>query len=231
MGGLMAASGVFLAIHLGISGTRLRDIITGIIGENAYRGLFALTSLGAVVWLCMAYNHASVSAANTVLFDAGQGLRNLGIPVVGLAFLLVVPGVLRLNPTSAGQAQAEIKGVLRITRHPFLIGVALWSGFHLVGSGLLASTIFFGTFLIVAVVGTKAIDRKVHRKRPEDWQKISAQTSIIPFAAIVAGRNKFVAREYFDWRIVAALAVLGLLLWFHFSLFGLSPFPNGWLPQ
>jgi uncharacterized membrane protein len=227
---LLAACGLFLAIHLLISGTRLRDAITGAIGEKLYVPLFALASLGAIVWMCIAYNHASASLENVALFDAGQGFRNIGIGVLAVAFALLVPGVLRNNPTSAGQDKASIDGVLRITRHPFLCAAVLWSGFHLIGSGTLASTIFFGTFLVVAAIGTKAIDGKVRRKRPEDWQKISAQTSIIPFAAIAAGRNTFVAHEYFDWRFSVGAVVFVAMLFAHNYLFSTSPFPNAWLP-
>jgi uncharacterized membrane protein len=230
MTALVAAACLFVGIHLGISGTKLRDVITGAIGENPYRGLFAITSLGAVVWMCIAYNQASISPANTVLFDAGQGFRNFGIVIVGFALLLALPGVMRGNPTSAGQDKAQVGGMLRITRHPFLIGATLWSGFHLIGSGSLAATILFATFFIVATLGMPAIDAKVRRKRPEDWKKISAQTSIIPFAAIIAGRNRFVAREIFDWRFGVAIVVVLVLLYFHNALFGPSPFPNGWLP-
>jgi uncharacterized membrane protein len=121
--------------------------------------------------------------------------------------------------------------VLRITRHPFLWGVAIWSAFHLVGSGSLASTIFFGTFFILAALGTLAIDAKVRRKRPAHWQAISAQTSNLPFAAIAAGRNKFVPAEYFDWRFSVATVLFAVLLYFHNDLFSMSPFPNNWLPS
>src|SRR5664280_2292421 len=54
MGMLIAAAIVFLAIHFLVSGTRLRDAITGAIGERPYMGLFALASLAAIVWLCWA---------------------------------------------------------------------------------------------------------------------------------------------------------------------------------
>lgn len=227
---LLAAACLFLGIHLLISGTTLRDVITDAIGEKVYVPLFALASLGAIVWMCIAYNHASASPANVALYDAGQGFRDIGIGVMALAFALLIPGVTRGNPTSAGQDKANIDGVLRITRHPFLCATMLWSGFHLIGSGMLASTIFYATFLIVSAVGTKAIDGKVRRKRPQEWQAISAQTSIIPFAAIAAGRNKFVAREYFDWRFGAAVAVFAVMLFSHSWLFSMSPFPNAWLP-
>jgi len=230
MTNLIAAACVFLLIHLLISGTRLRDVIVGVIGEKAYVPLFALASLGAVVWMCIAYNQAYASPDNRVLFDAGQGLRDAAIPVLFIAFALVIPGVTRGNPTSAGQGGAAVTGVLRITRHPFLWGSTIWAGFHLIASGTLASTIFFATFFLLASLGTRAIDGKVRRKRPAEWQAISSRTSNIPFAAIVAGRNHFVASEYFDWRFSVAVVLFGVLLYFHNWMFSMSPFPNNWLP-
>ncbi|MGA7714081.1 MAG: NnrU family protein [Rhizomicrobium sp.] len=230
MAALLAASALFLAIHLLVSGTRLRDGIVGAIGERPYLGLFALSSLGAIIWLCIAYNHFYGSAENRVLYDLGQSFRNLAIPIVTIAFLLGVPGVLMANPTSAGQSGAALRGVLRITRHPFLWGVAIWSGYHLLASGVLAAIILFATFLVVALLGTRAIDAKVRRKRPSEWQVISSQTSNIPFLAIFAGRNKFVAQEYFDWRFSFAVLAFAVFLLSHNYLFKMSPFPNNWLP-
>ena len=231
MTGLIAAACVFLGIHLAVSGTKLRDVLTRAIGENPYRGLFAMSALGSLIWLCVAYNHASASPANLVLFEPGQTLRNLAIPVLLLSFALAVPGALMLNPTSAGQEKADIRGVLRITRHPFLWGVLLWAGFHLIGSGTLASTILFATFVILTAVGARTIDAKVRRRQPAHWQTVAAQTSSLPFAAIAAGRNRFVPSEYFDWRISAAAVLFAIFLYFHNYLFSMSPYPNNWLPS
>lgn len=229
MTNLMVAAGLFLGLHLLVSGTKLRDQITARIGEKLYVPLFAVASLGAIVWLCIAYTAASASRANTVLFDAGAGLRGLGVVVLAAAFALVVPGVLRGNPTSAGQEKANISGVLRITRHPFLGGVALWAGFHLIAGGTLAATIFFTTFLVLAVAGPRAIDGKVRRKRPADWQAIATTTSILPFAAIAQGRNRLILPEIFDWRCSVAAVIFGAFLYFHSGLFGVAPFPAEWL--
>ena len=231
MAALLAASALFLGIHLLISGTRLRDKIVGVIGEKPYLGLFSLASLGALVWLCIAYSHAYPGADNRVLYNLGQGLRNFAIPVIAVAFSLAVPGILRGNPTSAGQSNAPVRGVLRITRHPFLWGAAIWAFYHLLATGALVSVVFFGTFLVLALLGTRAIDAKVRRKRGEEWQTIAGKTSNIPFAAILAGRNKFSAAEYFDWRFLSALVLFAALLLFHNYLFSMSPFPNGWLPS
>lgn len=227
---LIAAAAVFLGIHLLVSGTKLRDVIVAAIGENPYLGLFALSSLAAIVWLCIAYNHADAGTDNRVLYDLGQGFRDFAVPVVAIAFALAVPGVLMSNPTSARQETAAVRGVLRVTRHPFLWGAAIWAGYHLLATGTLASVIFFGTFLVLALLGTKAIDAKCRRRQGPGWQGVAYQTSNLPFAAILARRNRFVASEYFDWRFSAAVAAFAALLFFHNFLFSMSPFPNGWLP-
>ncbi|MGZ6006572.1 MAG: NnrU family protein, partial [Rhizomicrobium sp.] len=95
---LIAAAVVFLAIHLLIAGTPLRDAITGAIGEGPYLGLFSLASLGAIVWLALAFGAAHASADNRVLFNLGRGAQDLAIPVVLIAFLIGVPGLMMPNP-------------------------------------------------------------------------------------------------------------------------------------
>src|SRR5512134_2526689 len=106
MSNLIAASLVFLAIHVLISGTRLRDAITEKIGARPYMGALAVASLLAIVWLATAYNAAALSADNRILFDLGIGVRHLAIPVVAHAFLLGVQGLLVPNPPSVQQESA-----------------------------------------------------------------------------------------------------------------------------
>lgn len=235
---LVAAAVVFLAIHFLVSGTRLRDAITGTIGEGAYLGLFSLASVGAIVWLAMSYNASSAapgSASDPILYSPGVAVRHLALPIVLLAFLIGVPGLLTPNPTSVRQEGAAskdetVRGILRVTRHPFLWGVAIWSAFHLAANGDEASVVLFGTFLLTAVLGTFSIDAKRRRKLGAAWNGFAGRTSNIPFAAIVSGRNSFQAREYFDWRFFATILVFSAILVSHARMFGVSPFPNGWRP-
>ncbi len=232
---LLAAAAAFLAIHLLIAGTRMRDVITRGIGERPYLGLFSLASIGMIVWLVTVYNAAQASAANRVLYDLGRGVRDAGVPLVALAFLLGVQGLLMPNPASVQQERAAtrdatVQGVLRITRHPFLWGVVLWSGFHLAANGDLASVIFFGTFFVLALFGTFSIDAKRRRKMGDAWNTFAAKTSNIPFAAALAGRSRLRIGESFGWRFWVALVAFLALLFLHHRIFGLSPFPNGWAP-
>ena len=238
MANLIEAAVVFLAIHLLISGTPVRDAIVRVIGEQIYMGLFALTSLGVLVWMAMAFNAAGAapgSASDPFLYDLGRGAHDLAILLVAIAFLIGVPGLLAANPTSVRYKDTTpnpdlVKGVLRITRHPFLWGVVLWSLVHLAANGDQASVVFFGTFLVLALSGTVSIDAKRRRKLGAAWDGFAAKTSNIPFAAIVSGRNRFSAREYFDWRFAAALILFVAILLGHVYMFGVSPFPGGASP-
>lgn len=228
---LMLACGLFLLLHLGIAGTALREKIVSRIGFNPYRGLFALAALGLMVWICRAYGAVYSSTENVFLFDPSQNWRTLALPVVGAAFLLGFPGFLMANPTSAGQEAASLYGVQRITRHPFLWGAAIWATFHLIGAGDLASTILFATFLILPLAGTRAIDARARQRLGHArWQTLTASSSNLPFAAILTGKNRFYFKEIFDGRFAVSCIILLILLYFHTRLFGLSPFPNGFVP-
>jgi uncharacterized membrane protein len=185
--------------------------------------------------MVVAYNAAQASGESRALYDLGRGVRDLGIPIVAIAFLLAVPGLLTPNPTTvrqeaAAQKAGAVRGVLRITRHPFLWGVAIWAAFHVAANGDEASVSFFGTFLVLALLGTLSIDAKRRRKLGGGWTDFASKTSNVPFGAILSGRTSFSAKEYFDWRFLLALIVFIALLFAHAALFGVSPFPNGWVP-
>lgn len=231
---LFAAAAVFLGLHLLIAGTKLRDGITGAIGERAYLMLFSLASIAAIIWLAMRYNAAQLGV-NPQLYVPGPGVTHMGIPVILFAFWLGVQGLFMANPTSVQQEGAAtkkdvVKGVLRITRHPFLWGVVIWSAFHLTANGDQASVIFFGTFFVLALLGTFSIDAKRKRKMGKAWDAFAAKTSNIPFGAVITGRTKLKLSEDFGWRFWVALAIFVAILLAHVHLFGVSPFPGGYVP-
>src|SRR5580692_11025352 len=143
-------------------------------------------------------------------------------------FLLVVIGLTTPNPTAVAQENRLAQppqGIVRLTRHPFLTGVGLWALVHLIGNGDVASLVFFAVWAVVALAGTVSIDRKRRRLLGEAWEPFAAQTSIVPFAAIVAGRNRFSPGEIGVWRWGAAVIVYVLMLVGHADVVGVSPFP------
>jgi uncharacterized membrane protein len=222
---LILAAVFFIALHLGVAGTKLRDRATAALGERGYRGAFSIASLLGVIWLVFAYRAAPYIATWGML----EWWKPFAILLMLPAFALVVLGLTTPSPTTVGQegrlAEAP-RGILRVTRHPFLTGVALWALVHLIGNGDYASLVLFAAFGFVAIAGTASIDAKRRRlSGAAHWEPFAAKTSIVPFAAILAGRNKLVLNEIGAWRWIVAIAAYALMLGGHAHMIGVSPFP------
>jgi uncharacterized membrane protein len=220
---LAAAVVFFLAIHFGVSGTRLRDRLVGVMGERAFRGLFSLASLGGLLWIIHTYQHAPQTSTWGQLLT----LKPTAAPLVLLAFLFIVIGLATPSPTAAGKearltTDAPARGIVRITRHPFLWGVALWALIHLIINGDLASLLLFGSLLLLALGGTASIDAKRQRNFGEHWRKFAQATSNVPFAAIASGRNQLGAAlgEIGIVRPLLAVAAFAAVFLLHARLFG-----------
>jgi uncharacterized membrane protein len=112
------------------------------------------------------------------------------------------------------------RGIHRVTRHPLLLGIALWAAVHLAFNPEPATAIFFGAFLALGLVGPYSIDAKRARKLGAAWQPYAQATSVVPFAAIAQHRNRFVASEFKWWQVAVALAVFLFFLLLHGRFFG-----------
>ncbi|HEX3700161.1 MAG TPA: NnrU family protein [Phenylobacterium sp.] len=227
---LILAAAVFIGLHLIVSGTRLRDALTGRIGPGPYMGLFSLASVAGLVWLGFAFAVARRAPSNDVLWQITPATRWLQLVLQLLAMLLIVPGLTTPNPTSVRQeAQLDrvdvVRGMLRITRHPFLWGVAVWATGHLIVNGDAAGLVLFGALLALALFGTASIDAKRRRALGKRWDAFAAQTSNVPFAAIATGRQRLSLPEIGWWRIALAVLVWAGLAWAHPYLFGVPALP------
>lgn len=214
---LIAACGYFLLIHFGVSGTRLRDALIGKLGDGPFRGLFSLASLAGIGWMIYAFRRAPLILTWGFL----PGFRPAAYVLVFIAFLFAVIGVLTPSPTAVGMESRldpqMARGMLRITRHPFLCGVALWAATHLIANGDVASLALFGTLLVLAIGGMASIDGKRRRGFPQRWPAFAQATSRLPFAAIARGGNRLAPAmaEIGAWRILAAIVLYAVAFYLH----------------
>ncbi|MEN8261277.1 MAG: NnrU family protein [Pseudomonadota bacterium] len=221
---LILACAFFLGIHLGISGNPgIRARLVNKWGEKAFIVGFATASLTGLVWMSRAYATANhIDLWGQLLF-----LKPLAAISVLIAFILVVTGRTAPNPTIVGQGQwlnagMEPKGIVRITRHPMMWGIVLWALIHLIINGDLASVIFFGALMLLALLGTRSIDAKRRLAYGEAWRTFERSTSNIPFQAILQGRNRLALSEI-GWRLPLVGVVLFIVfLFLHPWLFGVS---------
>jgi len=224
---LLSAAFAFVGIHVFISGTRLRGVIVGRIGEGGFRGLFSILSAAALVWLCRAY----AGAEYVELWGPVDTLRPFALLLMLFAFLLATVGLTTPSPTAVGgeqmlDRQQPLQGILRITRHPFLWGVAIWAATHLVLNGDAASAIFFGSLLLLALIGPLFIDAKRRERFGTGWHRFASLTSNVPFGAILGGRNSIRLAELGWWRVGLGVTLYVVFLTMHGTLFGASALPR-----
>jgi uncharacterized membrane protein len=215
---LLAAAAIFLLTHF-VTSTPLRPVLVRALGEWPYRGLYSLVALAALIWMGWAYAHAPSE-------PLWSGPRLLPVVVLPFVFILVVCGYWR-NPTMVGadkllKSDDPARGVIRITRHPIMWAVMLWAGVHVAARGDVKSLIFFGSFLLLAAVGTLAMDSR-KRSNP-DFMRFAAVTSNVPFVAIAQGRNRIVWREIGWKRPLIGLIAFAVFFAAHPWLFGARPY-------
>lgn len=221
---LIVASLVWIALHICVAGTRLRDRVVHGIGEGPFRGVFSALSIGTLIWLIWSYH----TAATAPLWRPPSWLVALLVLAMLPACLLFIGSITAPNPTMiAGErAKGEPRGFHRITRHPQLWSFAIWAAVHIAGNGDTASLVFFGAFLITALVGMPSIDAKLARRDRTRWSTLKTATSVVPFAAVAQGRNRLVWNEIGLWRAGLGVLLWALLLYLHPIVIGVSPLPH-----
>ena len=223
---LVLSMALFVGGHFVLSAPPIRTPIVEKIGDNPFRGLYSIFALASLVWAIMELNDAPYIELWEPRFELSL-LTNILMP---FAVLFLVVGLLSHNPTSVGgdvllDEPQPPRGIMTVTRHPFLWGTGLWSLAHVSANGDLASVIFFGGMALLSFAGMPALDHKVRERKGAAWGPFELTTSIIPFMAVFQGRAELDLRGIGLWRIAVGLVVWVVLFGLHPILFGVSPHP------
>ncbi|MEO3472486.1 NnrU family protein [Roseomonas sp. CAU 1739] len=203
---LLLAALLWVGVHVGVSGTALRGRTVARIGETGFTIAFSLVSFAAIAVLVRAWQGAETAP----VWFAPAWLRWM-IAALMLPVFVVFACSLAGNPTAQGGGgllPRGPRGIQRITRHPMLCACAAWAGLHILGNGDTAAIVFFGAFLVTALAGMPSIDAKMAIRHPDAWAGFAETTSILPFGAILAGRNRLDLKEI-GW----IAPIVGVLLW------------------
>ncbi len=187
---VLAAVGSFLGTHFALSHP-LRRPLVGVMGENAFIGLYsaiAFATLGATIW---AYRAAPITVP---LWDVGDGLWGLATVAMLLASVLLLGSLVR-NPAlpgaGASAAAAKARGVYAVTRHPMMWAFAIWGASHILIYPIAKNIILSGGIIVLALLGAALQDRKKAMLDPRGWTAWESRTSYLPFVAIAQGRATF----------------------------------------
>lgn len=227
IGELLLAMTVFVGGHLLLSTERLRSTTISRVGQRLFLGIYSLIAAGSLVWLVWSY----VNAPYIELWPQTRWARQLPVIIMPFAMILIVCGYSSRNPTAIRQdkflsAQDPAPGLLKVTRHPIMWGIALWAASHIPANGDVASLILFGGLLLLALGGAAHMDRRRRATHASEWQRFAAKTSYFPFAAIIAGRTQFSPGGIGWTRLLLALVAFIALLFLHNWVIGVSAWPG-----
>jgi len=207
--------------HLLLSSRPVRGALIGRLGPQPFRGVYSLMALGTFALLVWAY--AGSKHTGPLLWNLATvpGIRRLSVALTAVGLTLVVAAFFQPKPTdmvpSAGKRAA---GLARITRHPAFAALGLVACSHMLLNSHLSDVVFWAGFPIFTWFGCRDIDARKRAADPEGLADYFAETSLVPFAAIAAGRNRLVLSELPVVGLVAGAVVTGLVYRFHTSLFG-----------
>jgi uncharacterized membrane protein len=226
---LFLATVLFVAGHFLLSSRQPRRAMTELLGTQGFRIGYSVVALAAFVWMLRAYAAAPV----LVVWHPPAAFSWVPILVMPLGLLLAVCGLTTPSVTLVG-GEARLSdpgthdvapGMLRVTRHPFLWGTALWAASHLFANGEAADMILMVGILVLSLGGMRHIDLRRETDMGAAWGPMALTTSALPFAAIATSRTTMDWKGIGWWRPALAIALYAALLHLHPMIIGVSALP------
>jgi len=220
------AFALFVLSHAVPARPAVRARLVRSLGHHGYLAAYVAVSLATLAALIAAAK-AAPYVPLWALAPWQRWVPNIAVPV---ACVLAAYGTAAPNPLSFGGRRThtfdpDAPGIAGLTRHPLLWALALWAGAHAVPNGNLAHVLLFGGLAGFAGAGSIMLDRRYRRRTGRAaWRCLARRTSLVPGAALLAGR----------WRPRAlpapGRAAVGVLAWaallaLHGPVIGVSPLP------
>jgi uncharacterized membrane protein len=207
----------FAATHMVLSSVSVRRTLVARLGVGSFLGMYSVIAFAffvPLVWTYWVHKHAGPQLWSVPI---GPGLRWVIYVVMGMAFVLMVAGVVRPSPAGIVPGDPTPRGALLITRHPLFMGLGIFGLLHLIPNGNAADVAFFGGFPLFAVLGCWHQDQRKLVSGPEGFARFYRQTPFLPFTGSSSVKG---IRELGPMVIVGGLTLAGILRYFHPTLFG-----------
>ncbi|WP_205748659.1 MULTISPECIES: NnrU family protein [Nostocales] len=207
---------VFAIAHSG--GAALRPWAEKYIGPRLYRIIFALISLPlAVILIVYFFNHRYDGQQLWQVQDI-TGVKTLVWVLSAISFLFLYPATFNLLEIAAiqkPQVHLYETGIIRITRHPQMVGQVIWCVAHTLWLGTSFTLVTSIGLILHHLFGVWHGDRRLSQRYGEAFEVVKQRTSIIPFQAIIDGRQSLHWQEFLRPAYLGVAIFTGLLWWSH----------------
>lgn len=194
----------------------LRPWAVARLGHAGFGIAYSALSLAVLAWLIAAAGRAPY----VPLWDWAPWQNHVVLAVMLPVCVILSLAIARPNPFSFGGAQNDrfdpaSPGIVRLTRHPLLLALGIWSAAHILPNGDLAHVILFGTFAGFAMLGGRLVDRRRQREMGQRWHDLRAALSECR-ASLSLTADTFL-------RLAAGLILYAGLIWLHLLVIGVDP--------
>jgi len=180
----------------------------------------ALATFIPLCYVFFTHRHAGI-----FFYTHGYFLQVLAQLLMLAALVILLQAFTTVNPMSTkaelfGKYIHSGFGIQRVTRHPQNFAFGLFGLAHLLVNPYVGDWIFFGGFIIYGIVSAMHQDRRILAIGHVQAKQFIADTSALPFAAIVGGKQRFGLDEYYPPALAAAMVLFILMRLLHPMLFG-----------
>ncbi len=214
---------LFAGTHMIGSTEPVRRFLIRNIGMLGFKGLYSLVALATFAPLC--YVYFSHKHAGPLLFTALYGHRLAAqalmlLALVVLAQSLVTPSPLTTLSELTGSFNDRARGIQRVTRHPQNFGFAIFGFAHVLANPYAGDCLFFGGFVVYGVLSAMHQDKRTLATGREEIKQFQSDTSFVPLAAILTGKQRPALAEYSFPALAASLIIFIILRLLHGRVFG-----------
>ena len=206
----------FALIHSG--GAAIRASAEKLIGARAWRLLFAAASIPSAVLMIgwfLAHRYDGLRLWNV------QSIPYM-VPMVwvgtAISFLFLYPAtynLLEIPSILKPKVRIYSTGIIRISRHPQAVGQILWCLTHALWIG--------SSFMLVTCLGLICHhlfavwhgDQRLKGRFGKNFDDLKATTSVLPFLAVIDGRQKLDWREFLRPSQLGIAISVGIFWWAH----------------
>jgi uncharacterized membrane protein len=217
---LWAIAGLWIAFvlsHMVLSSHALRPRLVALLGERLFQGVYSLIAFAIFVPMVMLYMGSRHSGPQLWSAPSYPVVLWIVYAIITVAFILVVAGVITPSPTAVlGGPPRSARGVQRITRHPVFMGVGLWSLVHMIMNGFASDVIFFGGFVLLALLGSWHQDQRKRLTPDHAYVSFCQGSPFLPFTGPDTLKG---LREISPIAILVGVGLSAALRYYHGVLF------------
>jgi len=213
---------LFASTHVTLATRPIRDPLVRRCGELGFNLVFSLVASVSFALLVHYYALHRLEGPPGLALGRSEAVRLLLTAAIVLGIVLATAPLLSYQGSPYAlfrRSTPPARGIERITRHPFFVGVSLFALAHALLATRLVGTVFAAGFAVFPMIGAWHQDRKLLAMRGTGHADYLKTTSTVPFVAIFTGRQRFVWSELPLGSLAAGLVIAFALRVVHDGIF------------